>query len=77
MNFWIYSKTTKLWYTPEEFIWSNEDINVHRGKANAPQLILMDPREGLKKANDLILRASKFVEEHTKKINQYYDLKKK
>jgi len=76
-NQWIYSKTTKTWYTPEEFAFSNEEIKVHRNKAEAPQLILMDPRQGLDNANDLIIRASKFISEHTKKMWDYYDIKPK
>ncbi|RQO79116.1 hypothetical protein DBR40_05195 [Pedobacter sp. KBW01] len=76
-NQWIYSKTTKKWYTPEEFAFSNEEIKVHRNKADAPQLILMDPRQGLEMANEMIVRSSKFIQEHTKKMWEYYDLKLK
>ncbi|NII81764.1 MULTISPECIES: hypothetical protein [unclassified Pedobacter] len=76
-NQWIYSKTTKKWYTPEEFAFSDEDIKVHRNQASAPQLILMDPRQGLDIANETILRASKFIQQHTKKMWEYYDLKLK
>lgn len=74
-NQWIYSKATKKWYTPEEFAFSNEEIKVHRNKAEAPQLVLMDPRQGLDIANNMIIKASEFISEHTKKMWEYYDIK--
>lgn len=76
-NCWIFSKTTKKWYTPEEFAFSNEDIHVHRGKASAPQLVLADPRYALDKANEAIEKANKFIIEHSKKMWEYYELKKR
>jgi len=76
-NQWIFSKTTKKWYTPEEFGFSKEDIKVHRGKADAPQLILMDPRQALDIANSSIQKASKFIEEHSKRVWAYYNIETK
>jgi len=74
---WIFSKTTKKWYTPEEFGFAKEDIKVHRGQASAPQLILMDPRQALDIANAQVVKASKFIEEHSKRIWDYYNIEPK
>ncbi|WP_443938814.1 hypothetical protein [Pedobacter sp. MW01-1-1] len=76
-NHWIFSKTTKKWYTPEEFAFSKEDIHVHRGHAKAPQLVIMDPRKALDIANNHIEKASTFIKQHTQKMWKYYNIQKK
>jgi len=76
-NMWIFSKTTKQWCTPEVFAFAKDDIHVHRGKASALQLVLMDPRQGLEIASKTILRASQFIDSHTRKMWEYYKIEKK
>lgn len=47
------------------------------GQASAPQLILMDPRQALDIANAQVVKASKFIEEHSKRVWEYYNIEPK
>lgn len=77
-NCWIYNKSKKIWYTPEEFAFNNDlDVTSFRNKAKAPDIEILDPRIALDQANRIIKKSSEFIESHSKKIWAYYNLKKK
>lgn len=72
---WIFDKTTKYWYSPNEFI---KDITVfvpiHKYKPNYSNWEILDPRDYIyvrrAKVNELL----KEIETMEKRMWQYYNL---
>lgn len=76
-NSFIFSKITKKWYTPEEFVWSDETVNYNKGRVNTLHLVITDPRAALQQAIDLAKRNNEYIDYLSEKIWGYYELKKK
>lgn len=74
---WIFSVKTGKWYTPEEFVKSNETVSVHRGKPDQADFKVMDPKAGIKQKLTKLSADQKELEEFTKKVCDYYDFKRK
>ncbi|MNL24325.1 hypothetical protein D3C87_1457530 [compost metagenome] len=74
---WIYSKVSKKWYTPEEFMASEETVKKHRGDNDAYKFAVKDPLIGLQERIDLLHRTSQEIDIFNKRIHNYYELKRK
>jgi hypothetical protein len=74
---WVYSVTTGKWYTPEEFVESDEKIRMHRNKPEEGLFKVMDPKAGIRTKLDKLNKMRIELEEFTRKVCDYYDFKRK
>lgn len=74
---WIYSKVSKRWYTPEEFMDSEETVNKHRGSDDGKKFVVKHPLIGLQERIDVLHRTSQEIDAFNKRIHNYYELKRK
>lgn len=74
---WVYSIETRKWYTPEEFVKSNERVTMHRNKPEEGQFKVIDPKAGIRAKTEKLTLVQKELEEFTKKVCEYYDFKRK
>lgn len=72
---WIYSKVSKKWYTPLEFMESTETISSHRGRADGSNFVVKHPLVGLQERIDLLKRTHEEIDTFNKRIHSYYELK--
>jgi len=75
---WIYCVTNDTWYSPEEFMASNESASFYRGKETLGKFKVIHPDAGIKKlreraallldkARALELRKTEYFSTHIKK----------
>lgn len=74
---WVYSVKTGKWYTPEEFVKSDESVDIHRGKPEEGKFKVVDPKAGIKAKMEKVRIVQMELEEFTKKVCDYYDFKRK
>jgi hypothetical protein len=74
---WIYSKVSKKWYTPLEFMNSTEVINEHRGRPDATNFAVKHPLIGLQERIDLLKRTQEEIDKFNQRIHNYFELKTK
>lgn len=65
-NFMVYSTATRTIYTPEEFLASQEKVDIYRGKESTKQFRVIDPMAYLKYKQDELTRLT--VEQDSLKI---------
>ncbi|MEN0095917.1 MAG: hypothetical protein AAGB30_11080 [Pedobacter sp.] len=73
---WIYDKTTRLLYTPTEFVWDKTiRINViKQHKADMSNFELRDPRKYIEVRKARIKQLVDEIEDMERRIFQYYKL---
>lgn len=74
---WIYSKGSKRWYTPDEFMASEETVNMHRNNSDGYKFAVKHPLIGLQERIDLLKRTQEEINTFNQKIHSYYDLRRK
>lgn len=74
---WIYSKVSKRWYTPDEFMASEETVQKHRGDNDSYKFAVKHPLIGLQERIDLLKRTQEEINSFNQKIHSYYDLRRK
>lgn len=74
---WIYSTVSKKWYTPEEFMASPETVRKHRDTNDSKKFVVKHPNVGKQQRIDYLKRASEELDVFCKRIDNYYDLKRK
>jgi hypothetical protein len=71
---WVYSVSTKKLYTPREFMDSDEQVHIHRGKEDAARFKIVDPRGMLASIIEDIKYRSAEAAELQKRIYDYYEV---
>jgi hypothetical protein len=74
---WIYSKVSKKWYTPLEFMNSTEVISESRGRPDASNFAVKHPLLGLQERINLLKRTQEEIDSFNSRIHNYYELKMK
>lgn len=72
---WIYNSNNGKWYSPEEFMKSDEIVNFNRGKDDANKFKIRDPKVGIIEKIKILEVAQKEVSEFINRVHEYYDLK--
>lgn len=72
---WIFWLENDTWYSPEEFMASNESASFYRGKEDLNKFKIIHPSVGLAKKRDLIKLLEKEVNEMERRIIKYEGLK--
>lgn len=74
---WIFSTVSKKWYTPSEFMASEETIHTHRTSNDGYKFVVKHPLIGLQERIDLLKRTQEEIDSFNRRIHQYYDLNRK
>lgn len=74
---WIYSTVSKKWYTPDEFMASEETVHKHRDTDDSKKFVVKHPLIGLQERIDYLKRASEETDNFNKRIHNYYELRRK
>ena len=75
---WIYHKTTKKWYTPEEFREvANSLYYTNRDKNNGNEFAIMSPISGLNLRLQTLKKVTDEIEIFKKRIDDYYSIEVK
>lgn len=74
---WIYVPERDKWYSPEEFMLSQETVNINRASNDADRFKVRDPKGGIIEKLDRIERMQQDLKDFVKKVLDYYDLKGK
>jgi hypothetical protein len=74
---WVYSAATGKWYTPEEFVNSDETVDIHRGKPKEGKFKVMDPKAGIRTKLEKLHKMQTELDKFTRKVCDYYDFKRK
>lgn len=74
---WIYCKSQKKWYTPEEFetLIKNRNPNVKGYITYISDFVIRDPIDGLKDRINVLKSLHQEMERYTDKLFSYYKLK--
>lgn len=72
-KFWIYRRSSKKWYTPEEFAEWFADERTANPEDFLKDFLIADPIEGLRQNYSNLLRCSAEAEAFARKIANYYD----
>ena len=67
----VYSVKTNKWYTPDEFMQSDERISIHRGEERTEQFKVVDPEAALLKFKAQKTVMDQYIEDFTIKIKEY------
>ncbi len=67
----VYAVRSNKWYTPDEFMQSDERIRVHRGEEEAGQFKVVDPAAALLKFRGQKTVMDQYIEEFTIKVAEY------
>ena len=71
---WVYSVKSKKLYTPREFMESNENVRIYRGKEDEAIFRIVDPRGVLANMLTHIEEQTKEANELQKRIYDHYDV---
>lgn len=74
---WIYSTSSKKWYTPAEFMESTETVHTQRDTNDGYKFVVKHPLIGLQERIDLLKRTQEEIDRFNKKIHNYYELRRK
>jgi len=72
----IYSRSTKQWYTPEEFMASDERVVIRRGKEELGVFLIIDPILAYKQKLELIVKLQNEAAEFKSKAEGYLSNRK-
>lgn len=74
---WIYSRNSKHWYTPEEFMEADVSIAFHKGKPLTSNFAVMDPQLGLQQRIELLGRTQQEIDIFSRRIFLYFEMVRK
>lgn len=74
---WIYSRNSKHWYTPEEFMEADISIAFHKGKPLTANFAIMDPQLGLNQRIQLLGRTQQEIDVFSRRIFLYFEMVRK
>lgn len=73
---WVFCASNGKWYSPEDFMASDESASFYRGKEDLTKFRIIDPRAGLVKKREEIKKLQLEADEFEKRINEYFSGRK-
>lgn len=72
-NLWVYCKSTKIWYTPDEFYQLGKALIIEGNKDPFLYFNLVDPKQGIRDRAALAKRAAIELQDFTDRVMNYYN----
>lgn len=67
----IYARKSRVWYTPDGFMESNEQPTIFRGKDDPTEFLVRDPEAGLREKKYAVEAAKNALSDYEAMLNGY------